>query len=117
MKRVAVILFNLGGPDNLEAVEPFLFNLFHDKAIIRVPQPLRYLIAKSISRKRAPIAHDIYRQINGGSPILKHTQEQAQALENKLNEFGGDSYYKTFIAMRYWHPFTEETVKAVEQFT
>ena len=114
-KKVAVILFNLGGPDKLSSVQPFLFNLFSDPAIIRVPQPLRFLIAKLISTRRAPIAQEIYAKIGGSSPILKNTQDQATALEQALNH-SGENTFKTFIAMRYWHPFAAETVQKVKEF-
>ena len=83
--NVAVILFNLGGPDKLDNVEPFLFNLFNDAAILNLPSFIRYPLAKLISKKRAPIAKDIYKEIGGSSPILKLTQEQADTLENSLN--------------------------------
>ena len=69
--KVAVILFNLGGPDKLDNVEPFLFNLFNDPAILNLPSFIRYPLAKLISKKRAPIAKDIYKEIGGSSPILK----------------------------------------------
>jgi ferrochelatase len=107
--KTAVILFNLGGPDGLEAVEPFLFNLFSDPAIIGAPQPIRWLIAKLISKRRAPIARDIYARIGGRSPLLPETVAQARALERVLGED-----WRCFIAMRYWHPFTEEAVEAVK---
>ena len=80
MKK-AVILFNLGGPDKLESVEPFLFNLFNDPAIISIPSIIRYPLAKIISKRRAPIAKDIYREIGNKSPILELTKQQAQKLE------------------------------------
>jgi protoporphyrin/coproporphyrin ferrochelatase len=116
MKRIAVILFNLGGPNNQDAVEPFLFNLFHDPAIIRLKQPWRYLIAKIISMRRTPIARDIYRKIGGGSPILRNTFMQAQALKDNLNSTSEGDFYETFMAMRYWHPFVSDTAKNVERF-
>ena len=75
MKK-AVILFNLGGPDKLENVEPFLFNLFNDPAIISIPSIFRYPLAKFISNRRAPIARKIYQEIGGSSPILKLTKDQ-----------------------------------------
>ena len=80
MKK-AVILFNLGGPDKLESVEPFLFNLFNDPEILSVPSIFRYPLAKFISKRRAPIAKNIYREIGNKSPILELTQEQAKSLE------------------------------------
>ena len=114
MARKAVVLFNLGGPDSLEAVEPFLYNLFYDPAIIRLPTPFRFLIAKLISKRRAPIAQDIYRNIGGSSPLLSQTEDQADALLKSLQDGGDD--YKIFIAMRYWHPRASETVRAVADF-
>jgi len=113
MSRLAVVLFNLGGPDRPEAVQPFLFNLFNDPAIIGVPQPLRWLLAKLISRRRAPVAADIYRQLGGGSPLLPNTEAQARALEQAL---AGIGIVKAFIAMRYWHPLGDATARAVKAF-
>ena len=102
--KVAVILFNLGGPDKLENVDPFLFNLFNDPAILNLPSFIRYPLAKLISKKRAPIAKDIYKEIGGSSPILKLTQEQADSLEKSLNDNEKSFNYKVFITMRCWHP-------------
>jgi len=76
MKK-AVILFNLGGPDKLDSVKPFLFNLFNDPAILDLPKILRYPLAKLISNRRAPIARKIYEELGGSSPILKLTEEQS----------------------------------------
>lgn len=106
--RTAVVLFNLGGPDTPEAVRPFLFNLFSDKAIIRLPGPLRWFVATMISRRRAPLAAEIYRKLGGGSPLLANTEAQARALEAVL----GDGY-RCFIAMRYWHPRAAATAREV----
>lgn len=108
--KTAIILFNLGGPDNLGVVEPFLFNLFYDPAIIRLPKPLRYLIAKLISKKRTPIAQEIYRKIGGGSPLLKNTKEQAIALEKLMTDS------RVFIAMRYSKPRSSEVVGKVKSY-
>ncbi|MFN3459419.1 MAG: ferrochelatase, partial [Oceanibaculum sp.] len=88
MTKTAIILFNLGGPDRTESVEPFLFNLFNDPAIISLPNPFRYLVAKLISRKRAPIAREIYEHLGGGSPLLPNTQAQASALDAALSDIG-----------------------------
>ena len=112
MKK-AVILFNLGGPDKLENVEPFLFNLFNDPAILNLPSFFRYPLAKLIANRRAPTAKKIYSELGGSSPILKLTKEQATALELKLNETDSASEYKCFIVMRCWHPRAENVIKDV----
>ena len=111
--KTAVVLFNLGGPDSKQAVRPFLFNLFNDPAIISVPNPMRFFLAKLISKKRAPVAAEIYDHIGGKSPILENTALQADALEKELNKTGET---KIFIAMRYWHPFAWETVEEVKKY-
>ena len=112
MKK-AVILFNLGGPDKLESVEPFLFNLFNDPAIISIPSIFRYPLAKFISKRRAPIAKNIYREIGSKSPILELTQDQAKSLENSLLKKGD---YKCFIIMRCWHPRASDVIKKVKEY-
>ena len=116
MKKIAVVLFNLGGPDKPESVQPFLFNLFNDKAIIGAPQPIRWLIAKLISTRRAPIAQEIYEFLGGKSPLLELTAEQAKALEYSLNKNSKDTQYKCFISMRYWHPMTAECVTQTKEW-
>ena len=110
--RTAVIAYNLGGPDRPEAVRPFLFNLFNDPLILRQPAPIRWLLAKLISSRRAPVAAEIYGKIGGRSPILELTQAQARALESAL----GDPAIRVFVAMRYWHPFAEECAAEVKAF-
>ena len=115
MKK-AIILFNLGGPDKIESVEPFLFNLFNDPAILNLPSFIRYPLAKLISKRRAPIAKNIYKEIGGSSPILRLTKEQAINLENSLNNTQKTFIYKVFIAMRCWHPRATETVNLVKEF-
>ena len=115
MKK-AVILFNLGGPDKLENVKPFLFNLFYDPAILNLPTFLRYPLAKLISNRRAPIAKKIYEELGGSSPILKLTEEQALALQKKLNQNEKNEEYKCFIVMRCWHPRAEEVIKNVKLY-
>jgi len=112
MKK-AVILFNLGGPDKLENVEPFLFNLFNDPAILSLPSFFRYPLAKLIANRRAPTAKKIYQELGGSSPILSLTEDQANALELKLNKDDEQSEYKCFIVMRCWHPRAENVVKDV----
>ena len=107
MKK-AVILFNLGGPDKQENVEPFLFNLFNDPAIINIPSVFRYPLAKFISKKRAPITKNIYKKIGNKSPILELTQDQAKSLEMNLSKKGD---YKCFVVMRCWHPRASDIIK------
>ena len=114
MERLAVILFNLGGPDGPRAIEPFLFNLFNDAAIINAPSPLRWILAKFISRRRAPEARKVFKNLGGKSPLLEETQAQADALACRLENGAGE--VRVFIAMRYWHPMSEETVEAVKAF-
>ena len=113
MKK-AIILFNLGGPDSLSAVEPFLFNLFNDPAIISLPSFLRYPLAKLISKRRTPIAKAIYAEMGGRSPILEETQKQASAIEKSLQNEKDE--YKCFIVMRCWNPRASETITKVKEF-
>ena len=115
MKK-AVILFNLGGPDSQESVEPFLFNLFYDPEILSLPKILRYPIAKIISKKRKPTAQKIYSEIGGSSPILKLTNDQSKALENKLNENINKDIYKCFVVMRCWHPRASQVINLVKDY-
>jgi ferrochelatase len=115
MKK-AVILFNLGGPDKIENVEPFLFNLFNDPAILDLPTLLRYPLAKLISNRRAPVAKKIYEELGGSSPILKLTKEQSNALEMKLNKTQTEDEYKCFIIMRCWNPRAKEVIKNVQSY-
>ena len=112
-EKTAVVLFNLGGPDSLDAVRPFLFNLFRDPAIIGAPGPLRWLLALYISRRRAPVAREIYRQMDGASPLLANTRAQLAALEAALADAGK---VKCFLAMRYWGPTADEAAQAVKRF-
>lgn len=112
-KKVAIVLFNLGGPDSLKAVKPFLFNLFNDPLIIRLPNPFRWILAKFISSKRAPFTKKIYGLLGGKTPLLAETIAQGEALKNKLFDLGD---VKSFIAMRYWHPFVKDTLKEIKSF-
>lgn len=116
VKKTAIILFNLGGPDKLDSVEPFLFNLFNDPAIIDAPSPVRWLLARYIAWKRAPIAREIYRNLGGSSPLVGQTQQQADALVELLNHEKSDREYRTFIAMRYWHPMSLAVAEAVRDY-
>jgi protoporphyrin/coproporphyrin ferrochelatase len=108
MARTAIVLMNLGGPDSLDAVEPFLFNLFSDPAIIRLPWLLRVPLARLVARGRARTAREIYARLGGASPLLANTEAQARALDEQL---GAD--YRSFIAMRYWHPNSADAVRVV----
>ncbi|MEW6325352.1 MAG: ferrochelatase [Nitrospirota bacterium] len=108
----AVLLLNLGGPDSLDSVEPFLYNLFRDPGVIDYPvgQWVRNRIASRIARRRAPVVRDYYRLIGGKSPILEFTQEQARLLERALASHGG---YQCLIGMRYWHPMIDTAVNTM----
>jgi len=108
MARTAVVLMNLGGPDSLEAVQPFLFNLFSDAAIIRLPAVWRLPLARLISWRRARVARGIYARLGGGSPLLANTESQSRALEAALG-----SGHRCFVEMRYWHPTSSETARSV----
>jgi ferrochelatase len=109
-RRVAIVLFNLGGPDRPEAIKPFLRNLFLDPAILRVPWFVRPFLARVIAKARVAPATANYALLGGRSPLLGLTQEQAVALERALPEMEA----KCFIAMRYWHPFSLEAARAVK---
>jgi protoporphyrin/coproporphyrin ferrochelatase len=111
MAKLAVVLMNLGGPDSADAVKPFLYNLFSDRAIIALPNPLRWFIARMISSRRAPVAQQIYAKIGNASPLLPNTEAQARALEAVL---GVET--RCFIAMRYWHPFADRAARAIAQW-
>lgn len=114
MGRIGVLLLNLGGPDRLEDVRPFLYNLFSDPEIIRLPftwlqKPLAWLISTTRARK----SQQNYRLIGGGSPLRRITEEQGKALQAHLASQGQD--IQVYIGMRYWHPFTEEAIAAIKQ--
>jgi ferrochelatase len=113
--KVAIILFNLGGPDSLEAVKPFLRNLFSDPAIINLPGWLRLPLARFISSRRAKKAMGIYAKIGGSSPILGQTEAQARALEKALGQ-GNTDEWRGYVCMRYWHPMTERVVQSVRRY-
>jgi ferrochelatase len=107
--RRAVVLMNLGGPDSPASVQPFLYNLFSDPAIIGLPAAFRLPLAWLIAARRARVARAIYAQLGGSSPLLLNTEAQARALEGELG-----AEYRCFIAMRYWHPLTAAAVGAVK---
>lgn len=109
--KTAVLLLQMGGPDSLEAIEPFLYNLFSDRDIIRIgPAFIQPLIARFISRRRAKKVREYYRQIGGGSPIRRLTEEQAVELEKALGD-----HYRCFVAMRYSKPDTADALTAIRR--
>jgi ferrochelatase len=109
-RRVAVVLFNLGGPDRPEAIGPFLRNLFSDPAILRVPFFVRPFLARFIAARRLKPATENYALLGGRSPLLGLTEEQGAALAAALPEIE----VRCFIAMRYWHPFSDAAARAVK---
>ena len=113
-EKIGIVLLNLGGPDSLDAVEPFLFNLFSDPDIIDFPLSFlfRKRLAKMISTRRSPGVIEQYREIGGKSPLKDHTLRQAALLEEKLNS---RISARVYVAMRYWHPSTEEALDAIER--
>ena len=112
MKKTAVVLFNLGGPDSKESIKPFLFNFFMDKNIVRLPLPFRYLLAKKISVNRSKNeANDSYGLLGYKSPLLENSQAQADALEKTL-----EKNFKVFVSMRYWHPMANEVAQEVKNY-
>jgi ferrochelatase len=116
MTRLAVVLFNLGGPDGPKAVRPFLFNLFKDPAIIGAPALVRYPLAAFISSTREKSAQANYAIMGGASPLLPETKLQAQALQANLAAARPGDEVQVFIAMRYWKPFADQTARAVAAF-
>lgn len=114
-KRVAIVLFNLGGPDSLKSVKKFLFNLFYDKAIIGLPNPFRFLIAKLISTTRNKKSQHLYSLIGNKSPILEQTELQRLALTERLRESLNEEF-KIFICMRYFHPNSEQVVEQINSY-
>ncbi|KAM0904458.1 hypothetical protein ACQ4PT_017994 [Festuca glaucescens] len=115
-EKVGVLLFNLGGPETLNDVQPFLFNLFADPDIIRLPRLFRFLqrpLAKLISTLRAPKSKEAYASIGGGSPLRRITDEQANALKIALKEKNLEA--DIYVGMRYWYPFTEEAFDQIKK--
>lgn len=111
-KKIGVVLFQLGGPDRLEAVEPFLYNLFCDPEIIQFMGAgiARKPLAKLISSRRAQVVREHYAAIGGGSPIVDLTNRQARALASALEP---EIDARVVVAMRYWHPLTEDAIAAL----
>ncbi|HCQ70799.1 MAG TPA: ferrochelatase [Rhodospirillaceae bacterium] len=118
-QKIAVVVFNLGGPDAPEAVRPFLLNFFMDPNIIRLPVPFRCFIASMIANKRSKAeARESYDELGGSSPLLENSKQQAAALENYLNadKDNKNIEYKSFICMRYWHPMSAQVVREVRDW-
>jgi ferrochelatase len=115
-RRLAVVLFNLGGPDGPDAVRPFLFNLFSDPAIIALPGLARLALAALVSTVRTKSAKENYERLGGASPLKPETEAQAQALLANLNSLMPQIEAKVFIAMRYWKPMTSQTAQDVAAF-
>ena len=114
MGRTGVLLLNLGGPEKLEDVRPFLYNLFSDPEIIRLPFPwLQKPLAWLISTMRSKKSETNYLEIGGGSPLLQITEAQAEALQAQLS--AQDADIQVYVGMRYWHPFTEEAIEQIKQ--
>lgn len=117
MKKIAVVLFNLGGPDSKGAIRPFLMNFFMDKNIIGAPIPIRCLLAAYISFRRSRReASDSYRELGDKSPLLENSKAQAVVLEKRLNEDAKDETFKVFVSMRYWHPMAPQVVREVRDW-
>jgi len=114
-KKTAIVLFNLGGPDKPSSVRPFLYNLFSDKWIIRAPSFVRYLIAFFISTTRAKGAIENYNFMGGKSPLLEETDRQKKALDSELKK-QNFSNFKSFVSMRYWHPFAKEVINELKKY-
>ncbi|HXQ12671.1 MAG TPA: ferrochelatase [Caulobacteraceae bacterium] len=115
-RRIAVVLFNLGGPDGPGAVRPFLFNLFRDPAILTLPAIARYPLAALIAALRAPLASRNYGRIGGASPLLAETEQQARALKGRLAVEMPDATVEVVIAMRYSRPFSRQAAAKVAAF-
>lgn len=112
----AVLLINLGGPDSLDAVEPFLHNLFSDPDIMGYNRFILKPLARYISRKRSPQVREYYKLIGGRSPILELTNQQAEALKRQLSQVSKAGRYEVFVAMRYWRPMIEDVIKEMLTF-
>ncbi|MFN3925734.1 MAG: ferrochelatase [Pseudanabaenaceae cyanobacterium] len=111
--QLGVLLLNLGGPEKLEDVYVFLYNLFSDPDLIRLPLPfLQKPLAALIAASRVPTSQENYAMIGGGSPLRRITEEQAQHLQAELARRG--ITVKVYVGMRYWHPYTEEAVAQIQ---
>jgi len=114
-KKVAVILFNQGEPDCLDAVKPYIFNKFYDPALLTVANPLRWMMAKSIASQSAPKARNTFREIGDISPLMNEIQKKKTKLEAYLSELSNDEF-KCFSFMRYWKPYAKDIFDEVKEF-
>lgn len=116
-KKIAIVLLQFGGPDSLEAVEPFLFNLFNDPDIFSLPFGPKFqkFLARQISSRRAPSVREKYHEIGGKSPIVECTEEQIHALRRYFSEHRPELNVTIRLAGRYWKPFTKEAMEALVQ--
>src|SRR5215510_9276115 len=113
-ERIGVLLFNLGGPETLDDVRPFLFNLFSDPDIIRLPwRAMQKPLAWLISTQRYKKSRGYYEKIAGGSPLRRITEEQARALERALESRNIST--RVYVGMRYWNPFIEEALDQIRR--
>lgn len=113
--KIAIVLFNLGGPDSLKTVESFLFNIFYDKRILNLPNPFRWLLAKFISKLRKKLSANIYSKVGGKSTLISETKAQKQALEFNLKNTIGKNF-RIFICMRYWNPNINDVVNELIKY-
>jgi len=115
-QKIAIVLFNLGAPDQKQSIEPFLNNFFNDKNIIALPNPFRFMLAKWISYRRAKkVAKNVYAHLGGKSPLLENTKSQAKALDHYLRDhLTGE--FKIFVSMRYWHPMSDEVIQEIKSY-
>lgn len=115
-RKIAVVLFNLGGPDSRETIKPFLINFFLDKNIIAAPLPIRFFLSRLIAFRRSrKEAGDSYGLLGNKSPLLENSTAQANALEEALND-GSENLFKSFVCMRYWHPMAPEIAQKVKDW-
>ncbi|AIL65294.1 Ferrochelatase [Rickettsiales bacterium Ac37b] len=117
MEKLAVVIFNLGGPTEEKEIKSFLFSLFYDKYILRIPNPFRWILAKFITVKRIKKAKDIYDKIGGGSPILSETNKQAEALYKKMIEYNcSNKEFNVFVSMRHSKPLISDTIEKLKDY-
>ncbi len=116
-EKIAVVLFNLGGPDSKNAIRPFLLNFFMDKNIISLPVPFRCLLATMIANRRSKReAGESYGELGDKSPLLDNTNAQAKALEKVLKADSRETKFKVFTCMRYWHPMAAQVAREVRDW-